>query len=118
MSNETEAPELKAALETHGLKTDKPSQLSDAFRLGWNTRADLSDDLVRAALEAAAEYHDEIYEHDMSGIEYSMLVGIPISNHADLEQSCKRAEIAAKAIRALADDPKAMAAIKAKAGWA
>ena len=43
MTNETEAPELKAALEAHGLKTDKPSQLSDAFRLGWNTRADLHD---------------------------------------------------------------------------
>ena len=81
-------------------------------------RADLSDALVRAALEAAAEYHDEIYEHDMSGIEYSMLVGIPISNHADLEQSCKRAELDAKAIRAIADDPEALAAIKAKAGWA
>lgn len=38
MTNEPEAPELKAALEAHGLKTNKPSQLSDAFRLGWNTR--------------------------------------------------------------------------------
>jgi hypothetical protein len=36
-----DAPELKAALEKHGLSSDKPSQLADAFRLGWNTRAAL-----------------------------------------------------------------------------
>lgn len=28
-------PELIAALKSHGLKTDTPSQLSDAFRTGW-----------------------------------------------------------------------------------
>ena len=116
MTNENKAPEriwLAADLTTYchdplGLREDDIEY----------TRADLSDALVRAALEAAAEYHDEIYEHDMSGIEYSMLVGIPISNRADLEQSCKRAELDAKAIRAIADDPEALAAIKAKAGWA
>jgi|GEM_PF-4776194 len=34
-----QSPELVAALRSHGLKSDEPSQLSDAFRLGWNARA-------------------------------------------------------------------------------
>jgi hypothetical protein len=28
-------PELVAALKAYGMVTDTPSQLSDAFRLGW-----------------------------------------------------------------------------------
>jgi hypothetical protein len=52
-------------------------------------------------IEAAARYHDEIFEHDSQGIEYSSLVGIPISNLSDLEASCKKAELDAAAIRAL-----------------
>lgn len=54
-----------------------------------------------AAIEVAAKYHDEIFEHDSGGIQYSNAVGIPISNRAELEESCKRAHIDAKAIRAL-----------------
>ena len=30
-----QTPELIAALRAHGLETNKPSQLSDAFRFGW-----------------------------------------------------------------------------------
>ena len=74
MTNETEAPELKAALETHGLKTDKPSQLSDAFRLGWNTRAARIAELeakLAKAVDGLRECEQEIdayirqeYPHD------------------------------------------------------
>ena len=32
---EYNTPEILTALALHGLSTDKPSQLSDAFRLGW-----------------------------------------------------------------------------------
>lgn len=32
---EFNGPEIIAALKAHGLDTDSPSQLSDAFRLGW-----------------------------------------------------------------------------------
>ena len=77
-------------------------------------RADLSADLVRAGLEAAAKYHDEIYEHDASGIEHSSMVGIAISNRAELEQSCRRAEMNAREIRAMASDPEVIAAIVAR----
>jgi len=53
------------------------------------------------AIEAAAKYHDDIFEHDSGGIQYSNAVGIPISNREYLEESCKRAHLDAKAIRAL-----------------
>jgi hypothetical protein len=38
-SEEHEDEDLKAALKLHGLATDEPSQLSDAFRLGWKRRS-------------------------------------------------------------------------------
>ena len=69
------------------------------------TRADAAQAAITRAyqrgLDAAASYHDEIALHDQSGIEYSLLVGIPISNRADLERSVTRAEMDAKIIRAL-----------------
>ena len=86
----------------------------EAAIAAWNTRADLSAELVRAGLEAAAKYHDEIYEHDASGIEHSSMVGIAISNRAELEQSCRRAEMNAREIRAMASDPEVIAAIVAR----
>lgn len=30
-----DGPELTKALKDHGLSSDTPSQLADAFRLGW-----------------------------------------------------------------------------------
>lgn len=55
--------ELVEALKRHGLSHDTPSQLSDAFRLGWNARADtiLSDPRVKALVEALEQIqaHEE-----------------------------------------------------------
>ena len=41
MHERVESIYLKAALEKHGLSSSEPSQLSDAFRCGWDS-ADLS----------------------------------------------------------------------------
>jgi hypothetical protein len=42
MSNHNDQrPDLVVALKRHHLAHDTPSQLSDAFRLGWDARADL-----------------------------------------------------------------------------
>ena len=41
LHNKPQSPELVAALKVHHLSTNTPSQLSDAFRLGWQARADL-----------------------------------------------------------------------------
>ena len=35
MHKQDDGPELSKALKDHGLATNTPSQLSDAFRLGW-----------------------------------------------------------------------------------
>lgn len=53
------------------------------------------------ALEEAAAIFDKEASHDWGGIEYSELVGIPISNRDALVMSAKRAEENARMIRAL-----------------
>lgn len=35
MHRQDDGPELTKALEDHGMPTDTPSLLADAFRLGW-----------------------------------------------------------------------------------
>jgi hypothetical protein len=85
---------------------DLPDTAKQAF-------ADQSASLVKAALGRAAAYHDNIAAHDQGGIDYSDAVGIPISNRADLERSVRVAEMDAAAIRAIANDPEAVASIVA-----
>lgn len=53
------------------------------------------------ALEEAAALFDEEAAHDWGGVEYSSLVGVPISNADDLRKSVERAERNAERIRAL-----------------
>lgn len=53
------------------------------------------------AKEAAAVWHDEAAKHDADGLEYSSLVGIPISNAAELRESVEFHEYSAKSIRAM-----------------
>lgn len=36
---EYNTPELVAAMKAHGMETDHPSVLSDAFRLGWTVNS-------------------------------------------------------------------------------
>ena len=55
----------------------------------------------RDALEEAARWHDEQRKSNERGLEYSSLVGIPVSNAADLRSSAKTHEWCAAAIRAL-----------------
>ncbi|MCA9368546.1 hypothetical protein KC887_09955 [Candidatus Kaiserbacteria bacterium] len=63
---------------------------------------------VAAAYEAAARWHNENSEHDQHGLDYSALVGIPISNAAELASSVKMHTYSADHIRALTpDDAKA-----------
>jgi len=38
-----QSPELVASMQRHGLKSDTPSQLSDAFRLGWQDALDAAE---------------------------------------------------------------------------
>ena len=57
--------------------------------------------VYRLGLEDAASRFDEIAQHDQGGIDYSDLVGIPISNREQLVKSVKDAEMDAKYIRAL-----------------
>lgn len=59
----------------------------------------------REALEEAAALHDEAAEHDAHGLEYSSLVGIPISNAEEVRASVKWHECYAAAIRALLPAP-------------
>lgn len=87
-------PELGA---TENVKWRDASALRDRIRQLEAER----DTAWNDAIEAAAKYHDEIFKHDSQGIEYSTLVGIPISNLSDLEESCRKAEMDAAAIRAL-----------------
>ena len=61
-----QSPELIAALQNHGLKTDTPSQLSDAFRLGWKAAiiathapSDKIADAARKALRDELAYIDK-----------------------------------------------------------
>lgn len=56
-----------------------------------------------AAYRKAAEWHMEVARHDGEGMEYSALVGIPISNWEELDTSVKTHEWCADAILALAD---------------
>ena len=56
-----------------------------------------------AAYRKAAEWHMEVARHDGEGMEYSALVGIPISNWKELDTSVKTHEWCADAILALAD---------------
>jgi hypothetical protein len=46
--------ELNKALKDHGLEVKKPSQLSDAFRLGWRAMSDLADAAPVASQEGEA----------------------------------------------------------------
>jgi len=55
----------------------------------------------RDALEEAARWHDEQRKSNERGLEYSSLVGIPVSNAADLRSSAKTHEWCASTIRAL-----------------
>jgi hypothetical protein len=55
----------------------------------------------RDALEEAARWHDEQRKSNENGLEYSSLVGIPVSNAADLRSSAQTHEWCAAAIRAL-----------------
>ena len=48
--NKPQSPELFAMLVNHGLSPDKPSQLSDSFRHGWNARADTHQAAIDAAV--------------------------------------------------------------------
>lgn len=51
MSNHgNDTPEIKEALAAHGLATDTPSQLSDAFRLGWKSSEAVSTEEVKFLL--------------------------------------------------------------------
>lgn len=53
------------------------------------------------ALREAAAWHREVAHHDAQGMEYSSLVGIPISNWADLDTSVKTHEWCEREILAL-----------------
>ena len=56
--------ELQAALANHGLDVTAPSQLSDAFRCGWNAREEqpdlytTTDDRVARLVEALKDLLD------------------------------------------------------------
>lgn len=56
---------------------------------------------VRQGLKMAADWHREVAEHDAQGMEYSSLVGIPISNWGVLDTSVKTHEWCIKEIEAL-----------------
>jgi len=53
-------------------------------------------------MRAAAEWHQEVAQHDQGGIEYSGAVGIPISNMVELQQSVKMHQWSAEWLIALA----------------
>lgn len=55
-----------------------------------------------AGLKAAADWHRDVAHHDQRGMEYSSLVGIPISNWDQLDTSVKTHEWCAKEIESLA----------------
>ena len=80
---------------------DQPSPAGDSIEY---LRADVADAAVAAAYEAAARWHNENSEHDQHGLDYSALVGIPISNAAELASSVKMHTYSADHIRALATD--------------
>ena len=105
---EGRADHFKARAEAAEAERDKFHQLwKDAcVRSGKNSlRADAAEAALpavyRLALGDAAERFDEIAQHDQGGIDYSDLVGIPISNREQLVKSVQDAERDAKAIRAL-----------------
>ena len=84
------------------------SHRSNAIFESEYTRSDIADARVAAAYEAAARWHNENSEHDQHGLDYSALVGIPISNAAELASSVEMHTYSADHIRALTpDDAKA-----------
>ena len=90
---------------------DQPSPAGDSIEY---LRADVADAAVAAAYEAAARWHNENSEHDQHGLDYSALVGIPISNAAELASSVKMHTYSADHIRALtpADAKVALEAVR------
>ena len=70
----------------------------------WNTRSDLALAAQGALLEKIASWHDELANHDQSGLVYSSLVGIPISNADELDLSVRTHEWCATETRSLSPD--------------
>lgn len=68
------------------------------------TRSDLALAAQGALLEKIASWHDELANHDQSGLVYSSLVGIPISNADELDLSVRTHEWCATETRSLSPD--------------
>ena len=84
--------DYKEAVAAIANALDAPNR--HAYKVGFAAgRAD--------ALREAANWHLEVARHDGEGMEYSALVGIPISNWAELDTSVKTHEWCAREILAL-----------------
>lgn len=65
---------------------------------------------IKAGLKMAADWHREVAEHDAQGMEYSSLVGVPISNWKELDTSVRTHEWCIREIEALSANPTQMEA--------
>ncbi len=74
------------------LRTEKHAD-AEAIGAARDARAD--------ALREAINWHLDVAKHDAEGIEYSSLVGIPISNWKELDTSVKTHEWCARELEAL-----------------
>ena len=88
----------REAVEHHERAEKAERELADA--LAAQTRRDAQ--MTAKGMRAAAEWHQEVAQHDQGGIEYSGAVGIPISNMVELQQSVKMHQWSAEWLIALA----------------
>jgi hypothetical protein len=58
----------------------------------------------KVGLKAASEWHLDVARHDQEGMDYSSLVGVPISTWDELNTSVKIHEWSSKEILALGSD--------------
>ena len=97
MHKQNDRPELVKALADHGLPSDTPSQLADAFRQGWAYR----ERLHRAALDTS---RDEALEEAAILIEpRGKPPAAPVTSNVEISErsSWYTQRVAAQAIRAL-----------------
>lgn len=92
--------------DAHGLldsiSTDELCAMIRKERAGRDSWNDATAKIARAdALREAINWHMDVANHDAEGMEYSSLVGIPISNWKDLDTSVKTHEWCARELEAL-----------------
>lgn len=92
--------------EVERLTKERDAQYEEnVHRIAMQAKAEAERDealaILAGAFEVAAKWHDDNATYDQSGIDYSDVVGIPISNRRELDQSVKTHAYSAREIRAL-----------------